>query len=301
MSANNIVQLQKLFDKWIYSTLDEEKLIDIASVGQFVVNTLSWENIYEYFPNKADFYSSLNIYAETIIQRKDDQDNFTTYQLLCRCKVIDEKNIQIKHEPSGLRLYLYRRSDAMIYNSYFKEIFIKAFERYSMKGEALYYILSKGYEYSYTPEELKELFGVNYINSMLKVRVLSPAERIIRELFDQGILPFFFNITLERSIIGRGSKIIKIRFNIIDNIILLRLKRCRDDHMRFIMSQLTELFPFDYPFLEEDLKKADDQAIENIYHMIRHIEDDPDYLKIATSTLIRYKLQQDYAIKITMP
>lgn len=59
-----------------------------------------------------------------------------------------------------------------------------------MKGEALYSILSQGYEYSCTPDELKKLLGVNYINSMLKVRVLSPAENIIRGLFDQGAIPF---------------------------------------------------------------------------------------------------------------
>lgn len=32
--------------------------------------------------------------------------------------------------------------------------------------------------------------------------------------------------------------------------------------------------------------------------MIRYIDKDPDYLKIGVSTLIRYKLQQKYGIKI---
>jgi len=300
MSESNIVQLQKLFDECIYSTLDEEKLRDIAFASQLVENNLEWDKIYKYFPQKEDFYASLNVYGETIIQYKDGQDNFATYRLLCRCKTLDEKNLLIKHEPDGLRLYLYRDPNAIIHNSYFKEIFIKAFERYSMKGEVLYSILSQGYEYSCTPDELKGLLGVNYINSMLKVRVLSPAENIIRGLFDQGIIPFFIDITLDRSVLGRGSKIIKMRFNIIDNLVLLRQKRCRADRMKFIMSQLTELFPFDYPFLEEDIKKTSDKTIEDIYHMIRYIDKDPDYLKIGVSTLIRYKLQQEYGIKIAM-
>lgn len=298
MSESNIIQLQKLFDECIYSTLDEEKLRSIAFDSQLVENNLEWDKIYKYFPRKEDFYASLKVYGETIIQRKDGQDNFATYRLLCRCKTIDEKSLLIKHESDGLRLYLYRDPNATIHNSHFKAVFIKAFERYSMKGEALYSILSQGYEYSCTPDELKKLLGVNYINSMLKVRVLSPAENIIRGLFDQGAIPFFTNIMLDRSVLGRGSKIIKMRFNIIDNLVLLRQKRCRADHMKFIMSQLTDLFPFDYPFLEEDIKKTSDKTIEDIYHMIRYIDKDPDYLKIGVSTLIRYKLQQKYGIKI---
>ena len=43
------------------------------------------------------------------------------------------------------------------------------------------------------------------------------------------------------------------------------------------------------------------KTIEDIYHMIRYIDKDPDYLKIGVSTLIRYKLQQEYGIKIATP
>lgn len=75
MSESNIIQLQKLFDECIYSTLDEEKLRSIAFDSQLVENNLEWDKIYKYFPRKEDFYASLKVYGETIIQRKDGQDN----------------------------------------------------------------------------------------------------------------------------------------------------------------------------------------------------------------------------------
>ena len=288
--SNNINLLQQLLDKHVYSLFTEKQLEDLSADDKIITTDLSWQDINLYFPNKSSFLSSIKIYGETIFQRIDSEDNFEAFSLITRCRNIGEK-VQIRHAAAGLKLYLYRNPETMIYNTYLKEILIKAFERYNMQGSALYSILSKGYNHSCTPEELKEMLGVNYINSMLKSRVLSPAENIVHELFNDGQIPFYFNIDLRRSVIGRGSKIIEINFEIIDNIVLLRLKRNRPTYMSFILAQLIELFPFDYPFLEEDIKKVDDKTVEKIYMMIKHIEDDPDYLKIANSTLIRWKLQ----------
>ena len=61
MSESNIIQLQKLFDECIYSTLDEEKLRSIAFDSQLVENNLEWDKIYKYFPRKEDFYASLKV------------------------------------------------------------------------------------------------------------------------------------------------------------------------------------------------------------------------------------------------
>ena len=83
MSESNIIQLQKLFDECIYSTLDEEKLRSIAFDSQLVENNLEWDKIYKYFPRKEDFYASLkSIMARLSYNAKDGQDNFATYRTL---------------------------------------------------------------------------------------------------------------------------------------------------------------------------------------------------------------------------
>ena len=197
-----------------------------------------------------------------------------------------------------LRLYLYRHPNAEINNSYIKALFIKSFERYKMKGDVLYSFLTKGYQYSCTPEELKEQLGINYINSMLKVKILSPAEKIVKELFDNKLIPFYFTISFDRSVMEPGNRIIKINFKITDNLIILRQKRLRPDYIDFIKSILIKFFPFNYPFIEEDIKKLDDITVEKIYILTRDIEKDPDFHKIDTTTLIGYKLQHEYGIKI---
>lgn len=76
------------------------------------------------------------------------------------------------------------------------------------------------------------------------------------------------------------------------------MARLRPYHIQFIIDKLIELLPFDYPFLEEGINQLDDKAIDTIYHMIRDIELDPDYGKIETPTLIKYKLQHQYQITV---
>lgn len=298
MLSNNIVQIQRLFDKYIYSLYDENILMDVENEDKLIENRLSWNNIYEFFENKKDFYSSMNIYAGTTIYTPLPNEYYESCRLLSFFKSADD-GVRIKHDPKGLRLYLYRQPDSEINNGDLKGIFTEPFERYKMKGDILYSFLTKGYQYKCTPEELKQQLGINYINSMLKVKILSPAEKIVKSLFDQGSIPFYFKINFERSIMGPGNRIIKIHFETVDNIVLLRQKRMRPNYMKFIMSQLIKFCPFDYPFIEEySLKKIDDGAIESIYEMIRNIEKDPDFHKLATSTLVKFKLCHDFGIKM---
>ena len=73
MSESNIIQLQKLFDECIYSTLDEEKLRSIAFDSQLVENNLEWDKIYKYFPRKEDFYASLKYMARLSYNAKMDK------------------------------------------------------------------------------------------------------------------------------------------------------------------------------------------------------------------------------------
>lgn len=297
MSSNNIIQIQKLFDKHIYSLYDENSLIEIEEEEKTIENRLSWDNIYEFFSCKEDFYSSIKIYAGTTIYIPSPNDYFEICLLIASLKETPD-GIRIKHHPKGLRFYLYRQPYAEINNGYLKGIFMKSFERYKMKGDVLYSFLTKGYQYNCTPEELKQLLGINYINSMLKVKILSPAENTLKNLFDKGEIPFYFKTNFDRSIMTPGNRIINIQFIIVDNIIILRQKRLRPEHMHFIISQLIKLLPFDYPFIEEELKQRNDATIEDIYKMIRDIEKDPDYHKIAPATLIKFKLNQNFGIKM---
>lgn len=68
-------------------------------------------------------------------------------------------------------------------------------------------------------------------------------------------MPFYIKINIGRAVIGRGSKISTVAFDIINEIDVLRLARLRPEYMKFIMQQLKKLYPFDYPFIEEKLLK----------------------------------------------
>ena len=45
-------------------------------------------------------------------------------------------------------------------------------------------------------------------------------------------------------------------------------------------------------------KESVDKTIHEIYTMLSGIEEDPDFHKIATSTLVKFKLRQDFNIPI---
>ena len=111
-------------------------------------------------------------------------------------------------------------------------------------------------------------------------------------------MPFYIKINIGRAVIGRGSKISTVAFDIINEIDVLRLARLRPEYMKFIMQQLKKLYPFDYPFIEEKIIKREDKTIHEIYTMLSGIEEDPDFHKIATSTLVKFKLRQDFNIPI---
>lgn len=61
----NIIQLQRLFDKYIYSLYDEASLIAIEKQEKYIETTLATENIYEFLIIKK---SSIQIYAYIQIQ-----------------------------------------------------------------------------------------------------------------------------------------------------------------------------------------------------------------------------------------
>ena len=212
----------------------------------------------------------------------------------------DEHNagIEIKHNTDALSIYLYHTDKSTIENTYIANVFLNALSKFNMKSDVLYEIISKGKTYKTSPEELKAILGINYTNAMLKSRILIPIEKVISKLYQEGSLPFYIKINIGRAVIGRGSKISTVAFDIINEIDVLRLARLRPEYMKFIMQQLKKLYPFDYPFIEEKIIKREDKTIHEIYTMLSGIEEDPDFHKIATSTLVKFKLRQDFNIPI---
>lgn len=297
MSTNsdtpNFRLLLAIFDEKIYSSLSDDE------ISRRISSSILWDDILGYFPNKQIFLSTLTLYQQTIITEISDNDNFRIQPLVISCKA-DNITVEIEHNTSALLNYLSPKDNFIIENSYIEDVFLNALSRFNMRSDILYSIVSRRKKYEISPEELKKELGINYVNSLLKSRILLPVQKSINNLYEEGLIPFYININVKRSVMGRGSKIKGIEIEVINDIDLLRIKRKRPEYMQYIMSQLIKLFPFDYPFLEEDIKKTDNETVKDIYHMIKYIDKDPDYRKLETSTLIRYKLQQEYGIKILM-
>ncbi len=87
-------------------------------------------------------------------------------------------------------------------------------------------------------------------------------------------------------------------FDIINEIDVLRLARLRPEYMKFYNATIEEAISIRYPFIEEKIIKREDKTIHEIYTMLSGIEEDPDFHKIATSTLVKFKLRQDFNIPI---
>lgn len=282
----NIIKLLQLLDKYIYSKLVPE------SSGNLTCS-ISNEVILELFDSKIELVNSLEFYSQTLILAASSK--VQSYPLVQEYE-ITASGLVITHNCDGLRYYLNRSSKAMIYNGAIQLLFAKAFAKYSFNGELIYSFLSKGYEYTCTPEELRTMLEMNYQNSFLLPRVLYPTENAIRKLYDENKIPFYFTVTLKKSLLGTGRKIIEIRFEVKDYVVLLRQKRLRENYIKFIVKKLRELFPWDYPFYQHKIESMPDSTVEQIYELIKNIETDPDYNKTATSTLIKHKLRVNFDI-----
>lgn len=290
LSSYSFRSLLALFDEQIYSSFSIQKK------SYCITSYISWDSIYKYFPNQSAFFSILALYHQTVV-REVTKSGFKMRPLVISC---DENNtgIEIKHNTDALSIYLYHADKSTIENTYIANVFLNALSKFNMKSDVLYEIISKGKTYKTSPEELKAMLGINYTNAMLKSRILIPIEKVISKLYMEGSLPFYIKINIGRAVIGRGSKINTVAFDIINEIDVLRLARLRSEYMKFIMQQLKKLYPFDYPFIEEKIIKREDKTIHEIYTMLSRIEEDPDFHKIATPTLVKFKLRQDFNISI---
>ena len=294
MYAYNILSVLNLFDKYIYSNVSEssEELAS-SSLHTFI----TWPRVHEVFPKEDEkelLHNSLNYYAQTLIEIQEE--NLTFIIPLVESYSITSTGVNITHNYKGLKCLLYRTSNIVIHNSVTEVLFTSTFPRCILQGEILYSFLSSGYKYTCTPDELRSLLKTNYTNAELHARVLRPAEKSVLKLYQEAKIPFYFQIQMEKSIVGYGGRIMAITFELIDYIVLLRLKRMRAHYMEYIMEQLMILFPFDYPFLEEGIECLSDDIVASIFTMIKNIESDPDYHKVELSTLIRYKLQENYKV-----
>lgn len=289
---NQIITLLNIFDDQIYTTLSEENVS--GTVNSFI----SSETILKYFSTREEFILSLSVYIQTIIEEKiESSQDILAYPLVRKIKSTKE-GVEIIHDYKALQLYLHPYEQITILNSFIKAVFVNALSKYNLKADILYDLLTQNSLYNCTPESLKATLGINYTNSMLKMRVLDPVESTIHKLYQNGELPFYISITVEKSLFGSGGKIIGINFETNNHLAVLRLARLRPCHIQFITDKLIELFPFDYPFLEEGINQLNDKAVDTIFHMIKDIELDPDYGKIETSTLIKYKLKHQYQISV---
>lgn len=288
LSSHSFRSLLALLDEQVYSSFsNQEKNYSITSY-------ISWDTIYKYFPNKNAFFAILLLYHQTIV-KEITKSGFKMRPLVMSC---DEQatGIEIEHNTAALSIYLYHDDKSIIENTYVADVFLNALSKFNMKSDVLYEIISKGKPYKTSPEELKAMLGINYTNAMLNSRILIPVEKAISKLYMEGSLPFYVKINIERAVIGRGSKINNVAFDIINEIDLLRLARMRAEYMNFIMQQLRKLYPFDYPFIEEEIIKREDKTIHEIYSMLYNIEEDPDFHKLATPTLVKFKLRQHFNI-----
>lgn len=289
---NQIITLLNIFDNQIYTTLSEENVS--GTVNSFI----SSETILKYFSTREEFILSLSVYIQTIIEEKiESSQDILAYPLVRKIKSTKE-GVEIIHDYKALQLYLHPYEQITILNSFIKAVFVNALNKYNLKADILYDLLTQNSLYSCTPESLKATLGINYTNSMLKMRILDPVESTIHKLYQNGELPFYISITVEKSLFGSGGKIIGVNFETNNHLAVLRLARLRPCHIQFITDKLIELLPFDYPFLEEGINQLNDKAVDTIFHMIKDIELDPDYGKIETSTLIKYKLKHQYQISV---
>lgn len=281
----NIIHILSFLDSYIYANYSKIELTEAANVS----DKISKSDISRHF-DVSEWNNSIGVYAQTIIRVYSSANDFEVYTLVKEYKE-DKENVIITHNSIALQYYLFPTKDVEIINSHIKSVFVTALRQHKFNAEIFFDRVMRTRNYSCTPDDFKADFGVNYINALLRVKLISPIERKIQEMYDTGILPFYINCDVQRSLFAPGGKIVKFKFNLIDHIQILREHRERPIYIKDISLKLQQMIPFDYPFVEPVLLEQTDNTIYSIYNMLMTIDQDPDYNKVDIGFLIKYRLK----------
>jgi hypothetical protein len=289
LKTNNFHQLLKLFDKYIYSSLNDK----IPTVYR---TNIGWDKIAEYFPEEDSpikaltFKNTLMSYAATYITILKEDGFFSSCCLVSQLEV-NEKGLSIDHSTPALRMYLNRENNIMVTSKYINDLFLQYF-----KSDILYSYLCMGNSHACTFDDIKNEFNTKLSNPQFVYRIIRPAEKTLFDLYNASQIPFYFKAEIEKSSVGSGGKLLSITFKITDYTVVLRRQRMRNEYLEYIKEQINYLFPLDHLFLIEEISGCDDETVEEIYMMIKYIGKDPESYKVMVDEYVKHKLQNRFKI-----
>lgn len=293
----NIRTLHHFLYHFVYSSekYDSQKLTGVLRTR------IKWEDARTFFEEesissiKRKLYDALVIYADTFITLTDDNGFKEKIPLLPRLTWSDD-TLFLEHSNYALGVYLHRADEITeISNFHLLSLFIKSFKASS---DILYSYMNKGYTNIIDIETLTNDFPV-YRRHQIMNRVIVPAEKRIKELYDSGDLPFYITAT-PIYILGRNSKnrIQSVKINVIDEVSILRQTTHREEYIEYLEEQLMCLFPIDYPFAVEEIKEKDPAKIEEIYLAIKYIAKDPIIFTKPLEKVVSMKMKEKFNIEI---
>lgn len=285
----NIKFLLKAFDMFIYSQIDEHILPSMISTRS---SKIPIQEIIIYLNttfSQFDLFGTLNYYAGYYyINRTMRIPMVLSYR-------IEQDELIIVHNDYALSNFLSGSDQIRNLNVY------KVFSLSSVlnKNAAHYYtIIGKKNRYAQS-EVFKRFFSLNGDNNRLKERKLTPFEKEVQKLYDNGLLPFFIKVTPDRSL---NFPPIHVGYTVsrYDYVIELRLSRKREEFLKKIMDRLDIVFGkktiLDY--YNQAISNLSNEEVYLLKNIIQESTQDKDYLdlKITLSSLLITKIAKKFGI-----
>lgn len=153
--------------------------------------------------------------------------------------------------------------------------------------------------FSYTPSDLSEALNVDLPTDLIKRRYISPADKEIKNLFQDGLIDFYFDAYEIRSGKGRGGKIDKFVFRIHDCIPGTAKDFTEQAHMRtYIIETIKKTVPsMTSDSIFNQLKELSRTELKDLYHEMKIFKEEVLQMKIKDAIgILWFKLRNRYNI-----
>lgn len=283
MNRVNIHKILSAFDFFVYSKIDENRLDTV------ITSDIKLDDLYKYIQETKETFPLKDTLEYYSLFYYSDRKRYII-KLVYFYK-IENGILTIMHNPFVIMKLIH---GVGIKNPYIQKILLST--TLSNNSLEYYSLLSRQGEHYYELALLKRYFNQKCQNGQFKFYKIVPFQEEIERLYDLGIIPYRITITPVRK---TTSPPVYIGFRIKreDYIFKVYIARKRAEYLQDIMSKFVHIFTSEISvFYLNNINQLSDLEVYQLNQMVNHIDEDPDFNRISTFSLLMIKIAKKFNI-----
>lgn len=271
----------------------EKSLSENSETGEYVEVLIDMETINKHFTSIVELQVATE-YCTDFSLSKLSKEDFEIHKLLFKSIFNPEDGLSLYFNKSILLVLQNNKKGYSIANSNTLKLLKTA------SAQLIYNWCCKKScygQFSFTPEQLKELFSVNYLMANLSDRILKPAKEQLDDLYATGESHLTFDYTGIRSATGHGAKTVLVDFKIRNRFFESYLEAVKSEHLATIKMIINDNFIYNGNIINAQIDYMDCYQIDSLYNRITDLSSHPDINISPASDIIRHILLFKYGVR----